>query len=188
MCASPLVNPALSQSSLQEHSPQSVMRKPWGDKFNFLASLSEDGKYQDLLQEINQAFLSDVSLFASSLRYSAKLYFGSVLVSTLSRTPTTPLGLVGHGLEHGFQRHSTLAATSRFGGGCRAAHISLTHWRRERVETSRLMRLHSALDASFVIWRQCSSLMNFIPPSTSLTARSTLTLLRQSSIRHLTTF
>jgi hypothetical protein len=63
------------------------MRKPWGDKFNFLVSLSKDGKYQDLLSEINQAILSDVSLFASLPRYSAKLYFGSVL-SMLSQAPT----------------------------------------------------------------------------------------------------
>jgi hypothetical protein len=124
--ASPLVNPALSQSSLQEHSPKSVMRKPWGDKFNFLASLSKDGQYQDLLREINQVFLSDVSLFASSPRYSIKLYFGSVL-STLSQAPTILLGLVGHGLKRGFQRHSTLVVTSQFGSGCRVAHISLTH-------------------------------------------------------------
>lgn len=46
--------------------PKSVMQKPWGDKFNFLASLSKDGKYQDLLLEINKMFLSDVSRFALS--------------------------------------------------------------------------------------------------------------------------
>jgi hypothetical protein len=55
------------------------MRKPWADKFSFLASLSKDGKYQVLLQEINQMFLSDVSLFASSFRYMVDLYFGSEL-------------------------------------------------------------------------------------------------------------
>jgi hypothetical protein len=101
------------------------MRKPWGDKFNFLVSLSKDGKYQDLLSEINQAILSDVSLFASLPRYSAKLYFGSVL-SMLSQAPTILLGLVGHGLRRGFQRHSTLAVTSRFGDGCRVTHIPQT--------------------------------------------------------------
>ncbi|KAH9170156.1 hypothetical protein EDB89DRAFT_1908025 [Lactarius sanguifluus] len=46
-----------SQSLLQGRSPHTVMRKPWADKFNFLAS--KDGKYQDLLLEINKMFLSD---------------------------------------------------------------------------------------------------------------------------------
>ncbi|KAH9035545.1 hypothetical protein EDB85DRAFT_1889308 [Lactarius pseudohatsudake] len=48
-----------SQSPLQGRSPQTVMRKPWADKFSFLESLSKDGKYQDLLLEINKMFLSD---------------------------------------------------------------------------------------------------------------------------------
>lgn len=58
-----------SQSPLQAHSPHDIMTKPWADKFSFLESLSKDGKYRDLLQEINQMFLSHVSLFASSLTY-----------------------------------------------------------------------------------------------------------------------
>ena len=56
----------LSQFLFLELSPQDLMRKPWGDKFEFLVSLSKDGKYQELLQEINQMFLSDVSLFVPS--------------------------------------------------------------------------------------------------------------------------
>jgi hypothetical protein len=63
----PLVNLAQSQSYLQDRSPKSVMTKPWGDKYDFLASLSKDGKYQDLLREINEVFLSDVSLFVNHL-------------------------------------------------------------------------------------------------------------------------
>ncbi|KAH9173118.1 hypothetical protein EDB89DRAFT_2069116 [Lactarius sanguifluus] len=55
-----------SQSLLQGCSPHTVMRKPWADKFNFLASLSKDSKYQDLLLEINKMFLSDISFFLSS--------------------------------------------------------------------------------------------------------------------------
>ncbi|KAH9031104.1 hypothetical protein EDB85DRAFT_2146272 [Lactarius pseudohatsudake] len=48
-----------SQSLPQGKSPKSVLKKPWVDKFNFLASLSKDGKYQDLLRELNQMFLSN---------------------------------------------------------------------------------------------------------------------------------
>jgi hypothetical protein len=56
------------------------MNKPWGDKYDFLASLSKERKYQDLLQEIDQSFVSDVSLCASSPRHSVKLVFWQCVI------------------------------------------------------------------------------------------------------------
>ncbi|KAI9445921.1 hypothetical protein H4582DRAFT_2069242 [Lactarius indigo] len=48
-----------TKSIPQWRSPKSVLKEPWVDKFNFLALLSKDGKYQDLLLEINKMFLSN---------------------------------------------------------------------------------------------------------------------------------
>ncbi|KAF8260220.1 hypothetical protein EI94DRAFT_1706471 [Lactarius quietus] len=66
--APPLVNQPYSPNNgsqldiaAEERSPKSVMRKTWSDKFNFLASLSKDGKYHELLHKINQMLLSDMS-------------------------------------------------------------------------------------------------------------------------------
>ncbi|KAH9015064.1 hypothetical protein EDB85DRAFT_2157000 [Lactarius pseudohatsudake] len=95
-----------SQSLPQGKSPKSVLKKPWVDKFNFLASLSKDGKYQDLLRELNQMFLSN-----------------QLLVS--NQAPSIPLGLAGHGLRCGFRRRSTLAVTSRFGSEGASGNFSI---------------------------------------------------------------
>ncbi|KAF8270239.1 hypothetical protein EI94DRAFT_1798298 [Lactarius quietus] len=64
--APPLINQPYSLNNgsqldiaAEEQSPKSVMRKPWYDKFNFLASLSKDRKYHELLHKINQMLSSD---------------------------------------------------------------------------------------------------------------------------------
>ncbi|KAF8267234.1 hypothetical protein EI94DRAFT_1801942 [Lactarius quietus] len=49
----------------KERSPKSVMRRPWTDKFNFLASLSKDRKYHELLHKINQMLSSDHIIYIS---------------------------------------------------------------------------------------------------------------------------
>ncbi|KAF8256592.1 hypothetical protein EI94DRAFT_1821722 [Lactarius quietus] len=66
--APPLVNQPYSLNNgsqldiaAEEQSPKSVMRRPRSDKFNFLASLSKDRKYHELLHEINQMLSSDLS-------------------------------------------------------------------------------------------------------------------------------
>jgi hypothetical protein len=51
------------------------MKKPWADKLKFLKSLSKDGKYQDLLREVDQMFLSNVSLFGLSPMYIIEALF-----------------------------------------------------------------------------------------------------------------
>ncbi|KAF8259614.1 hypothetical protein EI94DRAFT_1813057 [Lactarius quietus] len=70
--APPLINQPYSPNNgsqldiaAKERSPKSIMRKTWSDKFNFLVSLSKDGKYHELLHEINQILLSDMSSFPS---------------------------------------------------------------------------------------------------------------------------
>src|SRR6266404_5028355 len=56
------------QSPLQENSPQSVISKPWEDKFDFLKLLSMDSKYQNLLWQVNHMFITNVSLHSLFLR------------------------------------------------------------------------------------------------------------------------
>ncbi|KAF8260937.1 hypothetical protein EI94DRAFT_1705919 [Lactarius quietus] len=70
--APPLVNQPHSPNNgsqldiaAEKRSPKSVMRKTWSDKFNFLASLSKDGKYHELLHEINQMLQSDHIIYIS---------------------------------------------------------------------------------------------------------------------------
>ncbi|KAF8263489.1 hypothetical protein EI94DRAFT_1876171 [Lactarius quietus] len=70
--APPLVNQPYSPNNgsqldiaAEERSPKSVMRRPWSDKFNFLASLSKDRKYHELLHEINQMLSSDHIIYIS---------------------------------------------------------------------------------------------------------------------------
>jgi hypothetical protein len=111
---------------LQDNSPQTVIGKPWEAKFNFLMSLSKDGKYQDLLQQVNQMFVTDVSLHSPVLRKYIEVYFGRTLFSS-NQAPAILLGQTGHGPTHGFPSRFTLVVTSLFGSGCRVGPMYLTY-------------------------------------------------------------
>ena len=156
------------------------MEKPWPNKFNFLALLSKDSKYQELLQEISQLFLSKVSHFCSAGMMSS-FYFSSIL-SISAPASTILIGHTGHGPMHGCQRNSTWGVKSLCGSGCRVTHMLIF---KRREMTSLLMASHLPLDAFFRIWRPCSSLMSFIPLSMLPTAKSVLLSLEQSFIQHL---
>ncbi|KAF8269147.1 hypothetical protein EI94DRAFT_1699718 [Lactarius quietus] len=82
--APPLINQPYSPNNgsqldiaAEEQSPKSIMRKPWSDKFNFLASLSKDSKYHELLHEINQMLLSDrhIIYISPSIHHPAWAYW-----------------------------------------------------------------------------------------------------------------
>ncbi|KAF8262217.1 hypothetical protein EI94DRAFT_1704942 [Lactarius quietus] len=76
--APPLINQPYSPNngSQLDIAAESVMRKTWSNKFNFLALLSKDGKYHELLQEINQMLLSDHIIYISpSIHHPAWAYW-----------------------------------------------------------------------------------------------------------------